>query len=67
MHHSIRRSTAAGAYSVLDCARRHPGTTGQEAVERIAELVLALSLTGVPLTARPNKQTAGLHLSDPAL
>ncbi len=59
LHHFTRRYTAAGAYGVLHGARRLPGTTGPEAVQRVAELlVLALSLKGVPLAAGPNEQPA---------
>jgi hypothetical protein len=39
-------------------ASRHPGNTGAEAVQGVAELVLALSLKGVPLAAGPNEQLA---------
>ncbi len=58
LHHFTRRYTAAGAYGVLHGARRLPGTTGPEAVQRVAELVSALSLKGVPLAAGPNEQLA---------
>jgi hypothetical protein len=63
LHHFTRSYTAAGAYCVLHCARSLPGTTEQEAVQWVAsaELVLALSLKGVPLTARPNKQLACIY------
>jgi hypothetical protein len=61
LHHFTRRYTAAGAYGVLHGARRFPGTTGPEAVQRVAELVLALSLKGVPLTAGPNEQLAYIY------
>ena len=53
-----RRCTAAGAYCALNGARRIPGSTGPEAVQRVAELVLALNLKGVPLTAGPKEQLA---------
>ena len=61
LHHFTRRYTAAGTYGVLHGARRLPGTTGPEAVQRVAELVLALSLKGVPLTAGPNEQLAYIY------
>jgi hypothetical protein len=51
LHYFTRRYTAAGAYIALHGARRLPGSMGPEAVQRVAELVLALSLKGVPLTA----------------
>lgn len=61
LHHFTRRYTAAGAHRDLHGARRLPGTTGPEAVQRVAELVLALSLKGVPLAAGPNEQLAYIY------
>ena len=61
LHYFTRRYTAAGAYIALHGARRLPGSTGPEAVQRVAELVLALSLKGVPLAAGPNEQLAYVY------
>ena len=58
LHSFTRRCTAAGAHCALNGARRIPGSTGPEAVQRVAELVLALNLKGVPLTAGPKEQLA---------
>ena len=61
IHHFTRRYTAAKAWSDLNGARRLPGTTGPEAVQRIAEMSLALSLKGVPLTVGPNERLAYIY------
>jgi hypothetical protein len=58
LHHFTRRYTAAGAHRDLHGARRLQGITGPEAAQRVAELVLAQSLKGVPLAAGPNQQYA---------
>ncbi len=61
MRHFTRRYTAAGAHCDLHGARRLPGTTGPEAVQRVAESVLALRLKGVPLTAGPDEKLAYIY------
>jgi hypothetical protein len=61
IHFFTRRYTAAGAWRELHGARRLAGTTGPEAVQRVAELVLALQHKGVPHSAGPNEQLAYLY------
>jgi hypothetical protein len=52
---------AAGSWQELHGAHRLAGTTGPEAVQRVAELVLALQHKGVPHSAGPNEQLAYLY------
>jgi hypothetical protein len=63
LHHFTSSYATARAYwaPALHGTRRLPGTTWQEAVQLVAELVLALSLKGVPLTAWPNEQLAYIY------
>ncbi len=58
LHFFTRRYTAAGACT-------EPAASLAEAVQRVAELVLALQHKGVPHSAGPNQQLAYLYQNQP--